>query len=199
MSDMNPSPATLGAEQDITARQARFVLEYLLDFNATQAAIRAGYSERAASQQGCVLLRNPKIGTRIRKELAAAAERLRQEIDRSILEMANLAYANIGDYFETVEEPADDPEAPPRRVERLRKITTLPRHLAAAIKTVKHTRDGMQLVLHDKLAAIQQLRSMLGIHDNPPPAVPVQIVFGLDPRAPLEDELPEKLVDDGDL
>lgn len=45
----------------MTPRQERFVQEYLVDLNATQAAIRAGYAKRGAEVTGHRLLRNPKI------------------------------------------------------------------------------------------------------------------------------------------
>ena len=56
----------------LTDKQRRFVEEYLVDLNATQAAIRAGYSERTAEAQGSRLLRNVKVAEAIR---AAQAER----------------------------------------------------------------------------------------------------------------------------
>lgn len=45
----------------MTEKQKAFIREYLVDFNATKAAIRAGYSENAASEQGYDNLRNPQI------------------------------------------------------------------------------------------------------------------------------------------
>lgn len=50
----------------MNARQARFVEEYLVDMNATQAAIRAGYSEKTAYSQGSRLLKNAEIQARVR-------------------------------------------------------------------------------------------------------------------------------------
>ena len=58
----------------VNPRQARFVDEYLVDLNATQAAIRAGYSKRSANQQASDLLALPKIQTLLaerRREMAA--------------------------------------------------------------------------------------------------------------------------------
>lgn len=45
----------------LTAKQERFVQEYLLDLNATQAAIRAGYSAKTANEQGARLLANVSV------------------------------------------------------------------------------------------------------------------------------------------
>lgn len=49
----------------LTPKQQRFVDEYLIDLNATQAAVRAGYSERTANQQGPRLLENGDISAAI--------------------------------------------------------------------------------------------------------------------------------------
>ena len=46
---------------DLTPKQKLFCKEYLIDFNATQAAIRAGYSENGAASTAVHLLKNPKI------------------------------------------------------------------------------------------------------------------------------------------
>jgi len=50
---------------DLNDKQKAFVDEYLIDLNATQAAIRAGYSPRTAGQQGFDLLKKPEIQARI--------------------------------------------------------------------------------------------------------------------------------------
>lgn len=59
----------------LTAKQAAFVDEYLVDLNATQAAIRAGYSERTAEAQGSRLLRNVKVAVAIKTRMADREER----------------------------------------------------------------------------------------------------------------------------
>lgn len=62
----------------LSHKQKAFVQEFILDFNATQAAIRAGYSERSAEVTGFRLLRNDKIVAEIHKEKEKIAEELRQ-------------------------------------------------------------------------------------------------------------------------
>ena len=54
----------------MTAKQKRFCDEYLIDTNATQAAIRAGYSEKTANEQGARLLANASIKTYIEEQAA---------------------------------------------------------------------------------------------------------------------------------
>jgi phage terminase small subunit len=51
----------------LTTKQRQFALEYMLDFNATQAAIRAGYSKKTARQQGQRLLTNVDIQAELRE------------------------------------------------------------------------------------------------------------------------------------
>ena len=60
----------------LTPRQAAFIQNYLIDLNATQAAIRAGYSERTARSQGQRLLTNVDIAAEIEAAQAERAERL---------------------------------------------------------------------------------------------------------------------------
>lgn len=54
---------------ELTPKQERFVNEYMKDFNATQAATRAGYSEKTAGVQGSVLLKNPKVSEEVKKRI----------------------------------------------------------------------------------------------------------------------------------
>lgn len=62
-------------EFGLNAKQAAFVDEYLIDLNATQAAIRAGYSEKGASVQSSRLLANAKIAAAVSGRMAARTER----------------------------------------------------------------------------------------------------------------------------
>lgn len=59
----------------LTAKQARFVEEYLMDLNATQAATRAGYSARTANEQGARLLANASVAAAVTAGKAARSER----------------------------------------------------------------------------------------------------------------------------
>jgi len=60
----------------LTAKQERFVQEYLIDLNATQAAIRAGYSEKTAGSVGNENLKKPEIAKAIATALAKRSERV---------------------------------------------------------------------------------------------------------------------------
>lgn len=66
----------------MTPKQEKFVLEYLIDLNATQASIRAGYSEDTARQIGSENLTKPNIQKAIQKAQKANAERNKITIDK---------------------------------------------------------------------------------------------------------------------
>lgn len=67
-------PSTTG-RKELEPKQARFVLEYLKDLNAKQAAIRAGYSPKTAESQGSRLLSNAKVAAAVEAGKAETAER----------------------------------------------------------------------------------------------------------------------------
>lgn len=71
-----------------------FVLEYLADpvMNATQAAIRAGYSERTAKAKASSLLSEPEIKAMVDKEIEARAKRTEITADRVLREYARLGF-----------------------------------------------------------------------------------------------------------
>ncbi len=76
----------------LNARQALFVEEYLVDLNATQAAIRAGYSSNGASAQAARLMKDPSVKTAIREAFQRRSERTQIRQDRVIKELARVAF-----------------------------------------------------------------------------------------------------------
>jgi len=69
------------AEKKLTPKQAMFVKEYLVDLNATQAAIRAGYKEKTAAVIGAENLIKPKIKTEIDRAIDKRSERTEIKAD----------------------------------------------------------------------------------------------------------------------
>lgn len=65
----------------LTARQSRFVDEYLKDLSATQAAIRAGYSKKTAAVVGFENLRKPKIANAIQERMNYRSQRTQIDAD----------------------------------------------------------------------------------------------------------------------
>lgn len=81
------------------ARWERFCLEYVKDANATQAYIRAGYSEKGASQSAERLLRNAEIKARIAELQERIANRLEITAERVLRETARLAFSDPRKFF----------------------------------------------------------------------------------------------------
>ena len=81
--------------QELTDRQARFCEEYLIDLNATQAAIRAGYSEKTAREQAAQNLSKLNIQEKIAELKAERSKRTEITQDSVIQELAAVARAEV--------------------------------------------------------------------------------------------------------
>lgn len=118
-----PSKPTSPPTRRLTPRQIRFVEEYLVDLNATQAARRAGYSPRTAYATGYDLLQYPHIQEAVHKARAEQQARTRINADRVLLEIARLALYDPRKFF--------DAEGSPLR------ITDLDADTAAALSGIE--------------------------------------------------------------
>lgn len=81
----------------LTDKQKKFVEEYLIDLNATQSAIRAGYSPKTANEQGARLLANVSVQEAISKAMAERSRRTGINQDRIVQELARIAFVKITD------------------------------------------------------------------------------------------------------
>lgn len=84
----------------LTARQARFVEEYLVDLNASQAAIRAGYSHRTADQQGYQLLQRPDVSAAISQAQASRSLRTQVTADTVLQQLDEARTADLADLYD---------------------------------------------------------------------------------------------------
>ena len=84
----------------LTARQAAFVAEYLVDLNATQAAIRAGYSEKSAGVLGHETLKKPYITEAVAIAQAERAARTEINADWVLTRLAEEADADVADLYD---------------------------------------------------------------------------------------------------
>lgn len=143
----------------MTKKQKRFVEEYLIDLNATQAAIRAGYSPITAQEQGSRMLSNVMVQTAVAKAMADRSRRTGINQDRVVLELAKIAFVNAADVIDSSnatiksDATADD---------------------TAAIQSVKvkviPTKDGegieREIRLNDKIKALELLGKHLGMWND---------------------------------
>lgn len=82
-------------EKAFTPKQQLFVLEYLIDYNATKAAIRAGYSEHTAMEQGYQLLQIPSVRAAISSKLNERYDDIDITGKRILREIAKIAFSNL--------------------------------------------------------------------------------------------------------
>ena len=137
----------------MTKKQKRFIEEYLIDLNATQAAIRAGYSPDTAKSIGSENLTKPDIQARIAKAMAERSRRTGVNADRVVMELAKIAFVNANDVI--------DPDTATVRADALPEDT-------AAMQSVKvktFGEDGLEreIKMADKLKALELLGRHLGM------------------------------------
>lgn len=84
----------------LTAKQACFIQEYLIDLNATQAAIRAGYSKKVANRQGHENLLKHDIQVELSKAMSKRAEKTQITQEMVLREYAKLAFLDPRKFFD---------------------------------------------------------------------------------------------------
>ena len=215
---LEPVPAEPVVSPGLEPRQQRFVDEYLLDLNGTQAAIRAGSSAKTAAEQSYDLLRRPHIAAAIAEARAAQQERTGINADALLLQAWQIAFADPRELVETRVgccrhcwgenfkrqrtvgqrnadfekwrkdgKPADEfdeeggigfnPHRPPHPdcteccgdgvsrdvVKDTRYLSPAAAQLYAG---VKRTKDGMQVLMHDKAIFAEKLFKHLGLYEK---------------------------------
>lgn len=150
----------------MTPKQQRFVSEYLLDLNATQAAIRAGYSEKTARQVGSENLSKPDIAAAIQAEQAKLAATNGVTVQRVVSELARIGFSDLRGVFD--------------EAGNLRPIQNLPEDTARMIASVEVAREKVtrlgdsesgtrveecivKVKAWDKVRALEQLAKHLGM------------------------------------
>lgn len=160
---------------DLTPKQRLFVAEYLIDLNATQAAIRAGYSADTAAQQGHENLRKPDIANAIFDAQQKRSERTQITQDMVLRELAKIGFADIRkaiNWKSSLVEEEDNPEGGDVLV--VKTIVTnnveligsddIDDDTAAAISEIsQNATGGIKLKMHDKKGALVDIGRHLGM------------------------------------
>jgi phage terminase small subunit len=81
--------------ETLNPKQERFAREYLIDLNATQAAIRAGYSKKTAGQKGFTILRSPKVQAFVQHLREKQCVKLEITAERVLQEYGRIAFFDI--------------------------------------------------------------------------------------------------------
>lgn len=162
-----PEAAIIETSCKLNQKQVLFCKYYIIDFNATQAAIQAGYSRKTAYSQGQRLLKHVEIQSQLQREIKNRAKRIDITQDRVLQELALLGFSDMGDFFE-IEEGGQA---------RMKTLAELPDGASRVIKSIEENRfikessDGKQMYvidkvkfqLHDKIRPLLALGNHMGL------------------------------------
>ena len=140
----------------LNEKQKRFVSEYIIDLNAKQAAIRAGYSPKGAEPQASRLLSNAKIQVEIAKAMEDRGKRTGITQDRVLAELSAIAFAKATDYVDVDEDGAV----------KIKPTAGLTEEQKKAIAGIKEGANGIEIKLVDKTKALEMLSRHLGLFND---------------------------------
>lgn len=174
----------------LTPRQSLFVHEYLVDLNATQAAIRAGYSKKTAEVIGYQLLKKTLVSKAIEKEQKKRKAKLEITADMWLRELWLIGKADLRDYF-TIEEGGAIIPKP---------FDQMPEGVSRALESIEETRrfedkdgqdtpvciDKIRFKLHSKTAALDLIGKHLGFLKDQAPTMPQNVTVIIERRKPQE-------------
>lgn len=174
-------------EDGLTTKQAAFVREYLIDLNATQAAIRAGYSAKTAGRVAGQVMQKPAVQQALRKAMNERSKKTEFSANDVLKELKNIVKFNVKAIY--------NPDG------SLKNITDLEDDVSAAISSVKtrHEMDGDKPVVvteiktHDKNKAVDMaMRHFSLFNDKLNVNVTVQDVMAAFPE-PIQKQIREAL------
>lgn len=158
----------MGKKRKLTPKQKLFVKEYLIDLNATQAAIRAGYSEKTAYRTGADNLKKPQIQAELEKAMKAREKRTEITQDRVLKELAKIGFADIKDFLSyRTEKTVVDVDADGTEIIGYQQIINAKSSDevdGTVISEVSLARDGtFKFKLQDKIKALEMMCKHLGM------------------------------------
>lgn len=155
----------------LSPKQQLFVQEYLIDLNATQAAIRAGYSCKNADKIGPELLGKTRVNQAIKQAMDERVNRTKITADRVLEEYARIGFADITDFVDFRTEQklirVGHDGQPVYSFETLLQVKNSDQIEGSAISEVSVTKDGMlRFKLHDKKGALDSIARHIGMFND---------------------------------
>lgn len=147
--------------KELTPKQQLFVNEYLVDLNATQAAIRAGFSEKSANVNSSRMLTNANIQNAIQQGLKKKLSKPDNLSDRVISELTKIAMVDIKDFLKfdkdgVVLKNSDDVDGT-----MINEVSS--RTIENETEQGTNRRVNLKFKLHDKMKALEMLSKYLGL------------------------------------
>ena len=161
----------------MTDKQERFCREYLIDHNATQAAIRAGFSKKTANEQGSRLLANVNISKRLQQLTAPVFKKLEVTHERITEELAKIAFLDVSSMYD--------------KDGNLLRIIDMPEDTRRAVAGIRVTRRTMgdeemvidtttDLKISDKQVALDKLGKHLDYYEKDSSSKPTQTIVNIE-------------------
>lgn len=180
----------------LTVKQKRFVDEYLVDFNGTQAAIRAGYATRSAEVTAAKLLRNAKVQAEISRRQQDLQRRTEVSQDRVVKELMRVAFADATNYVQV--QPRTIVGADGKEIVIQAVVLTATAELTdeerAAISQIKQGANGIEVKMYDKLRALELLGRHIGMFND---KLELKATVAENPFAGLSTDELRRLIDSG--
>lgn len=150
---------------NLTEKQKLFCEEYLVDLNATQAAIRAGYSNKTAAAQAARLLINVNIQKEIQELKEQRTQRTEITADFVLKELAAIATTRITDVVNVLNRPIamDDGSVINVPYVAVKNTAELTDAQKSAIASIKQTKNGVEIKMHDKVGTLKLIGDHLGM------------------------------------
>ena len=151
-------------------KREHFCQEYIKDWNATQAAMRSGYSSKTADRQGSRLLKYVEVSERVEYLAAQVMKRNEIEQDDIIQELGAISFSNILDYLDMEERKVTWTRGKGQNVQtatvfmsgvKLKDLSHIPhkirRGIYSAVQSIRETQYGIEFKLYDKISALDKL------------------------------------------
>lgn len=199
----------------LNSKQKRFAKEYLIDRNATKAALRAGYAKKSAYSQGHDLLKKPEVQDIINsfdRKVEIAVEKKSSDIVFTkamwLRELKLISLANMDDFvrIEEVELYKDSETGKPVKKTTAQVIATKKRRFKSfgkVIKKISESKHGVAIELQSKQAALDTLgrhygwvKNEVAIDDKNKPQVIITLPSNGREAKAIIDETPSEIPDE---
>jgi len=172
-------------------RRDMFAKEFVVDFNATAAAKRCGYSKKTAYSQGQRLLKNVEVQEAIRKLTEKRKERLEITANDWLAELKLIGFADLADYLDI------DPDT---GAARAKSFSEMPEGASRAIESIQEDRiiredargrdsvvnSKIKFKMHPKIEALKLIGQHLGFLKDQPVQLPQNLTVIIERRKPAE-------------
>lgn len=149
----------------LTDKQKIFVREYMVDLNAVQAAVRAGYSEKCVRNNTWRLMKTPAVAKEIERLMAEKMQKIEMSEDEILKELTSIARANAADFATVESQEVLDKAGNPCAVcmVEIKPTSRIAKDKLRALAGIKQSTHGVELKLYDKMRAIELLMRFRGM------------------------------------